>query len=105
MISDSIQFFHLDALISAVPMRINVNTQLTVMASMLYRLLRVRVGCAEAETLFRDLVRLSGKVTIRDHEILVKLGIRSKQDTSNKQDIKIPWLENKLLRIQLVKRT
>ncbi len=50
------------------------------MASGLYRLLQVRMGegYENAETLFRDLIRLSGKVTISDHEILVKLRIRSK---------------------------
>lgn len=114
VISDSIKFFHLDALSSAFPMRINVDTQLTVMASVLYRLLGVRVGQgyehAEAETIFRDLVRLSGKVTISENEILVQLRLRSKtgylkQAGYQQFQERIPWLNNKLLRIQLVKRT
>ncbi len=83
------------------------------MVSVLYRLLGVRVGewyeNAEAETFFRDLARLSGKVTISDHETLVKLRIRSKTrylKQAGYQEFRerIPWLENKLLRIQLVKR-
>ncbi len=44
VISDAIDFFHMDALSSAIPMRINVDVQLTVMASVLYRLMGVRVG-------------------------------------------------------------
>ncbi|MCY4172054.1 MAG: hypothetical protein OXF08_10740 [Bacteroidetes bacterium] len=71
----------MDALSSVVPMRINVDTQLTVMESVLYRLLGVRVGseyeCAEADTIFRDLVRLSGTITISEDNILVKLRLRA----------------------------
>jgi hypothetical protein len=37
-IADSIDFFHMDALSSAVPMKVNCDLQLTVMASGLYRL-------------------------------------------------------------------
>ena len=82
VISDSIKFFHMDALSSVVPMRINVNTQLTVMDSELYRLLGVSVGngyeCAEADTIFRDLVRLSSTITISEDDTLVKLHLRAK---------------------------
>jgi len=113
VISDSIKFFHMDALSSVVPMRINVDTQLTVMASVLYRLLGVRVGegyeHAEADTIFRDLVRLGGKVTITEHEILVNLRMRAKTGLLKKAGYqefreRIPWLDNKLLRVQLLKR-
>ena len=112
VISDAIKFFHLDSLSSVVPMRINVDTQLTVMASVLYRLLGVRAGDgykhAEAERIFRELVRLTGKVTITEDEILVALRLRAKTGYLIKagyQDFqeRIPWLENKVLRIKFVK--
>ena len=84
LISDAIDFFHMDALSSAVPMRINVDVQLTVMASVLYRLLGTRVAQgyekAEARTLYRDLVRHSGKVTITHDKILVQLRARAKDN-------------------------
>ena len=93
-------------------MRINVDTQLTVMASVLYRLLGVRAGDgyahAEAERIFRELVRLTGKVTITEDEIVVALRLRAKTGFLIKagyQDFqeRIPWLDHKVLRIKFVK--
>ena len=113
VISDAIDFFHMDALSSAVPMRINVDVQLTVMASVLYRLLGIRVGQgyekAEARTIYRDLMRHTGKVTITRNEILVQLRARAKDNylvNAGYPDLrqKIPWLDNKTLRIQFSKR-
>jgi hypothetical protein len=43
-IEDGIDFFHMDALSSAVALKMNCDLQLTLMASSLYRLLAVRVG-------------------------------------------------------------
>ncbi len=43
-IEDGIDFFHMDALSSAVAMKVNCDLQLTLMASSLYRLLAVRIG-------------------------------------------------------------
>ena len=113
VISDAIDFFHMDALSSAVPMRINVDVQLTVMASVLYRLMGVRVGQgyekAEARTLYRDLMRHTGKVTITQNEILVQLRARAKDSyliAAGYPELhqKIPWLNNKTLRVQFSKR-
>ena len=113
VISDAIDFFHMDALSSAVPMRINVDVQLTVMASVLYRLIGARVGQgyekAESHTIYRDLVRHSGKVTITEDEILVQLRARSKAHYLISAGYptlreRIPWLGNKTLRVQLAKR-
>ncbi len=113
VISDAIDFFHMDALSSAVPMRINVDIQLTVMASVLYRLLGVRVGHryekSEARTIYRDLVKHNGKVTITQDEILVQLRVRAKTNyliAAGYPELRqrIPWLNNKILRIQFSKR-
>ena len=114
VISDAIDFFHLDALSSAVPLRINVDVQLTIMASVLYRLLGMRVGQgyeqAEARTIYRDLVRHSGKVTVTQNEILVQLRPRAKTPYLAEAGYaelrqKIPWLAGKTLRVQLSKRS
>ena len=43
-IEDGIDFFHMDALSSAVAMKVNCDLQLTLMASSLYRLLASQVG-------------------------------------------------------------
>ncbi|GFP19386.1 hypothetical protein HKBW3S03_00891, partial [Candidatus Hakubella thermalkaliphila] len=43
-IEDSIDFFHRDALSSAVAMKVNLDVQLTLMASSLYRLMALKIG-------------------------------------------------------------
>jgi hypothetical protein len=62
-IEDAIDFFHMDALSSAVAMKVNCDLQLTLMASSLYRLLAVRIGnryeVAKSRHLFRDFVDAS----------------------------------------------
>ena len=74
VISDAIDFFHMDALSATVPMKINVDVQLTVIASVLYRLLGLRVGhgfdVAEARTLFRNLVPSRAKITLTTKKLL-----------------------------------
>ncbi len=113
VLSDSIKFFHLDSLSSVVPMRINVDTQLTVMASRLYRLLGMHMSNgyeqAEVETIFREFVRLRGNITITEDEIQVILHLQAKsrflkKGESQEFQERIPWLDNKLLRVILVKR-
>ena len=58
-IEDGIDFFHMDALSSAVAMKVNCDLQLTLMASSLYRLGR-RIGNGyehtESRHLFQDFV-------------------------------------------------
>ena len=67
-IEDGIDFFHMDALSSAVAMKVNCDVQLTLMASSLYRLLGQRVGngyeTAKSRHIFRDLVNGSAHIRI-----------------------------------------
>jgi hypothetical protein len=74
-IADGIDFFHMDALSSAVAMRVNCDLQLTLMASSLYRLLAGRIGRgyerAESRHLFRDFVNATARVRITESEIVV----------------------------------
>ena len=67
-IADGIDFFHMDALSSAVAMKVNCDLQLTLMASSLYRLLAGRIGRgyehAESRHLFQDFVDATAEVTI-----------------------------------------
>ena len=71
-IEDGIDFFHMDALSSAVAMKVNCDLQLTLMASSLYRLLAVRVGngyeAAKSRHLFRDLIDATADITITEGE-------------------------------------
>ena len=65
-IEDGIDFFHMDALSSAVAMKVDCDLQLTLMASSLYRLLAGRIGRgyeqAKSRHLFRDFVDATGVI-------------------------------------------
>ena len=80
-IEDGIDFFHMDALSSAVAMKVNCDLQLTLMASSLYRLLAVRIGngyeSAKSRHLFRDFIDASAGVTITEEEVVVKFQKRA----------------------------
>ena len=75
-IADGIDFFHMDALSSAVAMKVNLDLQLTLMASSLYRLLATKVGRgyerAKSRHIFRDLVDATATVLIGPREITVR---------------------------------
>jgi len=80
-ISEAIQFFHSDALSSMVGMKVDFDMQLTLAASSLYRMMAQRIGReytnAQAKTVFRSLLDLSGKVEVNDKSVLVTLDKRA----------------------------
>ncbi|MFQ5342770.1 MAG: transposase, partial [Anaerolineae bacterium] len=80
-ISDGIEFFHMDALSSAVPMKVNCDLQLTLMASSLYRLLGRRVGngyaTARCQHIFRDFVEATANITLSPRDITVRFQKRA----------------------------
>jgi hypothetical protein len=108
-IAEGINFFHMDALSSAVAMKVNCDLQLTLMASSLYRLLGSRLGngyeVAKADHLFRDFVDATAQVTLTEKNVLVRfqkrahnpllLAARFEQTRAS-----IPWLGGKSLRIE-----
>ena len=107
-IEDGIDFFHMDALSSAVALKVNCDLQLTLMASSLYRLLAVRVGngyeSAKSRHLFRDFIDASAKVTITEGEIVVRFQKRAHNPLLiasgfDQTDAVVPWLGNKRLRL------
>src|ERR1022692_3678720 len=59
-ISEAVQFFHIDALSSMVGMKVDLEIQLTLMASSLYRMMAQRIGReyshSQAKTVFRNLL-------------------------------------------------
>ena len=105
-IEDGIDFFHLDALSSAVALKVNCDLLLTLMASSLYRLLAGRVGhgyeTAKARHLFRDFVNATAAVTITGEEIQVRFQRRAHNPLLiaagfDQTDVAIPWLNKKRL--------
>ena len=71
-LSDAVRFFHMDALSSAVGMKVDFDMTLLVIASGLYRLLARRMrGYADAQArhIFRDLIDTPADVSVTDDEV------------------------------------
>jgi Transposase DDE domain len=107
-IADSIDFFHMDALSSAVAMKVDCDLQLTLMASSLYRLfaLRLQNGYQRAHSrhLFRDFIDATAQVSIGDAEVEVRFQKRAHNPlllAAGFDQLRppIPWLDNKRLRL------
>ena len=108
-IADGIDFFHMDALSSAVAMKVNCDLQLTLMASSLYRVLGGRIGrgyeTAKSQHIFRDFIDATASVHIGEAEILVRFQKRAHNPLLlaagfHQTDVRVPWLEGK--RLQLI---
>lgn len=100
-IEDSIDFFHLDALSSSVPMKVNCDLQLTLMASSLYRLIGRRIGngyqTAKSRTIFRDFIDATATIIIAEKDITVRFQKRAHNPLLlhagfDKQSVAVPWL-------------
>jgi hypothetical protein len=107
-IQDGIDFFHMDALSSAVPMKVDCDLQLTLIASSLYRILGVQIGQgyerAKSRTLFRDFVDATATVDISAEAITVRFQKRAHNPlllngSFDKKQVKVPWLDNRALRL------
>ncbi len=107
-IEDGIDFFHMDALSSAVAIKVNCDLQLTLMASSLYRLLAARIGhgyeSAKSRHLFRDFIDASAGIAIDEDEVVVKFQRRAHNPLLvaagfDETDVKVPWLGGKRLRL------
>jgi len=105
-IADGIDFFHMDALSSAVAMKVNCDLQLTLMGSSLYRLLGARIGHgyerAESRHLFRDFIDATATIDIDAKHIHVHFQKRAHNPLLTaagfaSTDLPIPWLANKRL--------
>jgi hypothetical protein len=106
-IADGIDFFHMDALSSAVAMKVNCDLQLTLMASSLYRLLGSELGegyeNAKSYHIFRDFIDATADVRITKKEIRVAFQKRAHNPLLlaadfHKLDVRVPWLGRRRLR-------
>ena len=107
-IEDGVSFFHMDALSSAVALKVNCDLQLTLMASSLYRYLGQRIGHgyekAKSRHLFRDFIDATASVNVGAREISVHFQKRAHNPLLlaaglDKAGVRIPWLGNKPLRL------
>jgi len=79
-LSDAVRFFHMDALSSAVGLKVDFDMVLLVIASGLYRLLARRMrgyADAQARQVFRDLIDMPGQVEVTDHDVRVQFERRA----------------------------
>jgi hypothetical protein len=107
-ISDGVDFFHMDALSSAVALKVNCDLQLTLMGSSLYRMLGARIGglyaTAESRHLFRDFVEASARVHIGEETVQVQFGKRAHNPFLlnagfAKTDVAVPWWGGRRLQL------
>jgi hypothetical protein len=106
-LSDAVRFFHLDALSSAVGLKVDFDMALLVIASGLYRLLARRMrGYAEAHArrIFQDLVDMPAQVQLTEREVRVEFHRRAHLPillASGLCDraVAIPWWEGRHLRL------
>jgi len=75
-IEDSVNFFHMDALSSAVALKVHCDVQLTLMASSLYRYLGQRIGngyqTVKSSHLFRDFIDATAMIEIDERAVCVR---------------------------------
>lgn len=107
-IADGIDFFHMDALSSAVAMKVNCDLQLTLIASSLYRLFGVDIGNgfenAKSRHIFRDFIDATATVEIDERTIIVSFQKRAHNPLLlaagfDKTNVRIPWLGNRRLNL------
>jgi hypothetical protein len=105
-IADGIDFFHMDALSSAVAMKVNCDLQLTLMGSSLYRLLGARIGNgyenAKSRHLFRDFINATAQISLTERDVVVRFQKRAHNPLLlaadyAKTDLPVPWLGGKRL--------
>ena len=107
-IGDGVNFFHMDALSSAVALKVNCDLQLTLMASSLYRYLGQRIGngyeTVKSRHLFRDFVDATARIDIDAEAIWVRFQKRAHNPLLvaagfDKTNVRIPWLGNRPVRL------
>jgi transposase len=106
-LSDAVRFFHMDALSSAVGLKVDFDMALLVIASGLYRMLADRMrgyADAQARQIFRDLVDMPATVTVSEREVQVEFHRRAHLPivlASGMLDkpVEIPWWDGRRLRL------
>jgi hypothetical protein len=104
-IEDGVNFFHMDALSSAVALKVNCDVQLTLMASSLYRHLGQRIGqgyeTAKSAHLFENFIDATATLAIDERTIRVHYQKRAHNPLLlaagfDQTDVRVPWLGKQL---------
>ena len=105
-LSDAVRFFHMDALSSAVGLKVDFDMALLVIASGLYRRLAQNMrgySDSQARQIFRDIVDMPADVEITDQEVQVRFHRRAHlpiviASGLLDQQIEVPWWNGATLR-------
>jgi hypothetical protein len=106
-LSDAVRFFHMNALSSAVGLKVDFDMALLVVASGLYRLLAERMrgyGDAQARQIFRDIVAMPATITVTEKEVEVSFHRRSHlpiilASGMMERPVAVPWWNGHKLRL------
>jgi len=106
-LSDAVRFFHMNALSSAVGLKVDFDMALLVIASGLYRLLAEKMRGyrdAQAGRIFRDLVDLPATVTVDNTNVTVAFHRRAHlpiiiDSGLLNSPVKVPWWNGRTLRL------
>jgi hypothetical protein len=104
--------FHLDALTSGVPLNVDLDTTLTVVAGNLYRMLArqvTRYETATPERIWRHFLDTPGTMHVTNDAVTVDLNLRTYHPALIDAgfadlDLPIPWLDNRRLRFRFPPR-
>ena len=108
-IEDGVNFFHIDALSSAVALKVNCDLQLTLMGSSLYRHLAQQIGngyeTAKSRHLFRDFIDATATIILDERHVTVQFQKRAHNPLLiaagfEATDVRVPWIGRRL-RFQL----
>ena len=108
-IADGVNFFHMDALSSAVALKVNCDVQLTLMASSLYRYLGQRIGhgyeTAKSQQIFLDFIDANATILLDERTLVVRFQKRAHNPLLvaarfDATDVRVPWLQNRRLQFQ-----
>jgi transposase len=106
-LAESIRSFHLDALSSAVPLNVDLDVVLSVLAHTLCQALRRRIpgyATATPDTLQRRFLSTGGTITTTETEIVARLNRRTYSPVLRQADLPpttVPWWGNRQLRFEL----
>jgi hypothetical protein len=106
-LADAVRFFHMDALSSAVGLKVDFDMALLVLASGLYRLVaRSMRGYADAQArqIFRDLIDTPATVQVTERDVIVKFHRRAHLPiimASGRLNtpVPVPWWHDRPLRL------
>ena len=109
-LSDLVDFFHLDALSSAVALNVDFDVLLTVIGSGIYRMFAKALRGyqrAQAREVFRRFLDTSARVIVSEQEVTVQLPRRAHNPILIDAGLigpttKIPWWNGRPLRIEIV---